>query len=123
MPENETDWEQFETDRRERQREAAEKQEDRATNQVSDQEVREWLGIDPLPEDRATDQVNHPRHYNSHPSGLECIEVVRHHNFNVGNVIKYLWRAGLKDGEADLKDLKKALWYLQDEILRVEGEK
>ncbi len=32
--------------------------------------------------------VDHPAHYNVHPSGIECIEVVRHHNFNVGSAIK-----------------------------------
>ena len=43
-----------------------------------------------------TDNVNHPAHYTSHPSGIECIEVVRHYCFSIGNAIKYLWRAGLK---------------------------
>lgn len=64
-------------------------------------------------------EVNHPRHYNIHPGGIECIEVVRHFNFNLGNVIKYLWRAGLKPGASQLEDLNKALWYLKDEIERV----
>ena len=73
------------------------------------------------------EQVNHPKHYNDHPSGIECIEVVRHYGFNVGNVIKYLWRSGLKQqgdestDEATLRDLRKALWYLQDEIKQVEA--
>ncbi len=64
----------------------------------------------------AEEKVNHPKHYNSHPSGLECIEVVRHMGFNLGNVVKYLWRAGLKDNTSELEDLRKALWYLEDEI-------
>jgi hypothetical protein len=64
--------------------------------------------------------INHPAHYNKHPSGVECIDIIRHHSHNVGAAIKYLWRAGLKDGESNLKDLKKALWYLQDEIAREE---
>lgn len=64
--------------------------------------------------------VNHPLHYNSHPSGIECIVIARHHNFNIGNVLKYVWRAGLKDSEPDIKDLKKALWYLEDEIKKLE---
>ena len=68
------------------------------------------------------DSVNHPKHYNSHPSGIEAIVITRHHNFNVGNVIKYLWRAGLKDGAPSLQDLKKAQWYLNDEIKRIEGQ-
>jgi len=65
------------------------------------------------------DPVNHPKHYTSHPSGVECIEITRHMGFNLGNVMKYIWRAGLKDAEVtdkDLEDLKKAMWYLQDEI-------
>lgn len=65
--------------------------------------------------------VNHPKHYNEHPSGVECIDIVRHMNFNLGNVIKYLWRAGLKDGNADIQDLEKAKWYLEDEIKRIKG--
>lgn len=71
---------------------------------------------------KAPDPVNHPPHYNSHPSGIEAIVITRHHNFNIGNVIKYLWRAGLKDGAPSLQDLKKAQWYLNDEIKRIEGD-
>lgn len=36
--------------------------------------------------------VSHPKHYNDHPSGIECITITRHMNFNIGNAIKYLWR-------------------------------
>lgn len=67
-----------------------------------------------------SDAVNHPSHYTSHPSGIECIEIVRHMNFNLGNVIKYLWRNGLKESVVDIEDLKKAAWYLNDEIVRRE---
>lgn len=68
-----------------------------------------------------SDNVNHPKHYNSHPSGIECIEIIRHHDFNIGNAIKYLWRAGLKGGEEKLvEDLKKAIFYIQDEIQLIE---
>lgn len=69
----------------------------------------------------ASDPVNHPPHYTSHPSGIECIEVTRHHNFNIGNAIKYLWRQGLKDQAPAAQDLKKAVWYIQDEIKRLEN--
>lgn len=62
--------------------------------------------------------VNHPPHYNEHPADVECIEIVRHMNFNLGNVIKYVWRNGLKDSEPSIKDLEKARWYLDDEITR-----
>lgn len=64
------------------------------------------------------DIVNKPKHYNSHPSGVECITVTEHMNFNVGNAMKYLWRSGLKDDA--LIDLKKAEWYLNREIERLE---
>ncbi|WJF91984.1 DUF3310 domain-containing protein [Paraburkholderia bonniea] len=65
--------------------------------------------------------VSRVAHYNQHPSGVECIEIVRHMNFNRGNAIKYIWRAGLK-GDA-LTDLQKACEYLKDEIARIEVER
>jgi hypothetical protein len=64
--------------------------------------------------------VNHPKHYNNHASGIECITVVRHMNFNRGNAIKYIWRAGDKGNE--IEDLQKAIWYIQDEINRLTNE-
>lgn len=66
------------------------------------------------------DPVNNPAHYTSHPSGIEAIEVTRHYNFAIGNAIKYLWRAGLKE-DAKVQDLRKAIWYIEDEIKRIEG--
>lgn len=71
---------------------------------------------------KKSDPVNHPPHYTQDPSGVECIEITRHRNFNIGNAIKYLWRAGLKDGNSDIQDLKKAVWYIEDEIKRLEKE-
>lgn len=65
-----------------------------------------------------TEKVNHPAHYNSNPSGVECITVVRHMNFNLGSAMKYLWRAGFKPGESAVTDLQKARWYIEDEINR-----
>lgn len=62
------------------------------------------------------DAVNHPSHYTEHPSGVECISVVEHMGFNLGNVIKYVWRADSKG--APLEDLAKAKWYLEREIAR-----
>jgi len=67
-----------------------------------------------MPENK--DNVDHPLHYTQHPSGVECIEIVEYFNFNIGNVIKYCWRAGLKDDE--ILDLEKAAWYLSREIER-----
>lgn len=58
--------------------------------------------------------VEHPPHYTSHPSGVECIQITEHMNFNVGNAIKYLWRCDQKGKH--LEDLKKARWYIDREI-------
>ncbi|MDB5057222.1 MAG: hypothetical protein JWO59_694 [Chloroflexi bacterium] len=66
-----------------------------------------------------SDSVNHPKHYNANPSGVECITVVEHMSFNIGNAVKYLWRADHKNG---LEDLKKSIWYIQREIQRLEQE-
>ena len=73
------------------------------------------------------DPVNHPKHYTSslakcskcaHP--IECIDVTRHMSFNIGNAMKYEWRADMKG--AAVEDLEKAVWYLQDEIKKRKGE-
>jgi hypothetical protein len=66
-----------------------------------------------------TDNTN-PQHYRQHPSGVECIQVTRWFNFNRGNAIKYIWRAGMKNDE--IEDLEKAIWYLKDEVARMKGE-
>jgi Protein of unknwon function (DUF3310) len=71
-----------------------------------------------VPEAPAEDAIN-PNHYRKHPSGIECIEVTRHMNFNVGNAIKYLWRY-MDKGDA-VENLKKAQWYIDDEIRRLQG--
>lgn len=66
------------------------------------------------------EHVNHPKHYNSHPNGIECIDVIRHYVCDIANAIKYLWRAGLKpemgmeDAKKEIEDLMKALWYIED---------
>jgi len=66
------------------------------------------------PNSHKPEAVNHPPHYNQHPSGIECQIITRHFNFNLGNAIKYIWRADLK-GDA-IQDLEKAVWYLNDEL-------
>ena len=66
------------------------------------------------------DTVNNPKHYTKHPSGIECITVTEHMSFNLGNAIKYIWRADEK-GKA-LEDLKKAEWYIRREIMRRQGD-
>ena len=63
------------------------------------------------------DAVNHPAHYTSHPSGIECIEITEHMNFCLGNAVKYLWRASLKGKQTE--DLEKARFYIDREIERL----
>jgi len=63
-----------------------------------------------------SDPVNHPQHYTSHPSGVECITVTEHMGFNLGNAVKYIWRADLKDNA--MEDLDKAEWYIRREKQR-----
>lgn len=62
------------------------------------------------------EQVNHPKHYNNDPSGVECIEIIRNMSFNIGCAVKYLWRMGFKDGNPVVQDMNKALFYLEDEL-------
>lgn len=64
------------------------------------------------------DEIQKAKHYNMYP--VEVIDLVEHMNFCRGNVIKYVARAEFKGSE--LKDLKKALYYLQREIKRLEGK-
>jgi len=64
-----------------------------------------------------SDTVNNPKHYTSHPSGVECIEITEHMSFNLGNAVKYVWRASLKGKE--IEDLRKARWYIDREIQRI----
>lgn len=87
----------------------------------------DWKGFHPSESDNVNnsdeqDNVNHPAHYTSHPSGIECIEITRHYCFSIGNAIKYLWRAGLKkdasleDKQKEIEDLEKSIWYINDRI-------
>ena len=64
-----------------------------------------------------TEKVNHPAHYAKHPSGIEAIQVTEWMNFNLGNAMKYLWRAGKKDDT--VLDLLKAKWYIDREVRRI----
>jgi len=66
--------------------------------------------------------VNHPPHYTQHPSGVECIQITEHMNFCLGNAVKYIWRAGLKS-EDSIEDLKKARFYIEREIQRLEANR
>jgi hypothetical protein len=66
-----------------------------------------------------TDAID-PPHYQTHPSGVECIQITEHMNFCLGNAIKYIWRAGLKNNA--IEDLRKARWYIDREIARIDHE-
>ena len=65
-----------------------------------------------------SDEINYPPHYRKHPSGVECIQITEHMNFCLGNAIKYIWRAESKGDE--IQDLKKAIFYIEREIVRIE---
>ena len=67
---------------------------------------------------RKKEAVNHPAHYGGKDNPYEVIKVIRawELNFTLGNVVKYLVRAGRKDPSKKLEDLHKAMWYLQEEI-------
>lgn len=77
---------------------------------------------DKVPAADKKEQVNHPAHYTAHPSGIEAITITSGFCFALGNVIKYVWRAGIKSPDP-LPDLKKALWYLQYHINALEEER
>ena len=62
------------------------------------------------------DNVDHPKHYRSHPSGVEVIQITEHMNFNLGNAVKYILRCDLKG--KPIEDLQEAIWYIEREIQR-----
>lgn len=70
-----------------------------------------------------SDAVNHPSHYTWLPNGVEVIDFTEHMNFNRGNAVKYIARAGRKNSATELEDLRKALWYITREIARMENSK
>jgi hypothetical protein len=66
-----------------------------------------------------SDMVNHPPHYSQY-KGLKIIDLVEQMNFNRGNAVKYIARAGFKASSDEIEDLKKAAWYINREIDRLE---
>ena len=68
------------------------------------------------------DNVNHPSHYTD--GKIEVIDFIEQKNLNFhrGNAVKYIARAGKKDPEKEVEDLRKAVWYLNREITRLTGE-
>ena len=65
-----------------------------------------------------TDEIDHPDHYNWHPSGVECQTIVREFSYNVGTAISYLWRHNHKG--TPISDLYKARKHIEFEIARLE---
>jgi len=66
----------------------------------------------------SNDNINHPAHYAGYNVNIECIDITRHLPFDLGNAVKYIWRAGRK-GDSKIKeaeDLRKAIWYLSDHL-------
>jgi hypothetical protein len=100
------------------------KNKDKISNYINDNFVEYMDNI--RKENTTIDNVNHPKHYTSHPSGIECITITRHYCFAIGNAIKYLWRAGLKEdasldnAQKEIEDLNKAIWYIKDRIKQIE---
>jgi hypothetical protein len=68
------------------------------------------------------EHVNHPTHYGGQDNPYEAIKVIDawELGFSLGNTVKYISRAGKKDSDKELQDLKKALWYLQHHIEQLE---
>lgn len=69
------------------------------------------------------EQVNHPNHYGGESNPYEAIKVIEAWDldFHLGNTVKYISRAGKKDIDKELQDLKKALWYLERKINNLEN--
>lgn len=65
------------------------------------------------------ERVDHPRHYNQHPSKVETIDLIENLPCNLANAVKYLWRCGLKTTETPLRDLMSARWYTERERQRI----
>jgi len=87
------------------------------------QKEKDMWDVDPVArstEQPAADMVNHPPHYTQHPSGIECIQITEHMGFNLGNALKYIWRADLK-GTSD-QDMHKAIWYIERELKKRERQ-
>lgn len=68
------------------------------------------------------DNINHPSHYNQY-DGIEVIDLTEQMNFNRGNAVKYICRAGFKNPDTEVEDLEKAVWYLRREIDRLKARK
>lgn len=90
------------------------------TDNQEDQDIMEIIADIAVPE-TSVDMVNHPLHYNRHPKGIECIDVVEENPYpNLANAMRYLWRVSWGGKWDSDEDLNKAVWYIQREISRRE---
>lgn len=69
------------------------------------------------------EMVNHPNHYGGEDNIYEAIKVIDawELGFSLGNTVKYISRAGKKNSDKELEDLKKAKWYLDHHIKNLEN--
>ena len=79
-----------------------------------------YSGMSQVHYEEIGDPVSHPKHYTKHPSGVECIQISEHMGFCLGNAVKYIWRADLKNNA--IEDLEKAAWYLEIELAKRKKE-
>jgi hypothetical protein len=97
--------------------------------QEEEKESGIWDNFPSFAPPKVDDPVNSPKHYTSHPSGVECIDITKHYNFQIGNAIKYLWRQGIKTEqgmdsvEKQIQDCEKAMWYIRSYIVDLKGTK
>ncbi len=68
------------------------------------------------------DPVNHPSHYTKGKIEVADFIADQKLNFDRGNAVKYVCRAGAKDPEKEIQDLEKAIWYINHEIKTLKGE-
>jgi hypothetical protein len=68
------------------------------------------------------DPVNHPSHYTKGKIEVADFIADQKLNFDRGNAVKYVCRAGSKDPEKEIQDLEKAIWYIKHEIKMLKGE-
>lgn len=97
---------------------------------MDDNYIKKYFDAVRTPVEQKKDNVNHPSHYTwlKEKCGIEVIDITRHLDFDSGNAIKYILRAGHKseegysDKEKQIEDFKKAIFYLNDKIKMLEGE-
>lgn len=87
---------------------------------VSNDEVKKAYGVVLM--DDKNDSVNHPSHYNKGKIEVADFIADQKLNFDRGNAVKYVCRAGSKDPDKEIQDLEKAIWYINHEIKMLKGD-